>query len=192
MSAADRSLDVARDLLQRSRIRLVDEPDAKGLDAEIVAFLANKTLREDDEPRPSLYSAEPCIAWRGSASDFATDMRSVIAPEKLAEIVTILADKTLDESPREYTHEENFAALKRRAPRLSFMNIGEYDRAFLGRLDRKELRRALWYMRRQDARPQEANPAAAQYDGLATAGSVRAEYRRRGWKIPKPTNAERA
>jgi hypothetical protein len=67
----------------------------------------------------------------------------------------------------------------------------EYDRSFLAGLDRKSLRRALWFTRRQDARPYESNQAAAQYDGLATAGSVRAEYRRRGWKIPKVTNAER-
>jgi hypothetical protein len=36
----------------------------------------------------------------------------------------------------------------------------------------------------QDARADEINPAAAQYDGLATAASVRAEYRRRAWKVP--------
>lgn len=69
--------------------------------------------------------------------------------------------------------------------------IGTFDREFLAGLDRAGLRRALWYTRRQDARPHEANPAAAQYDGLATAGSVRAEYRRRGWKVPKPSRAER-
>lgn len=63
---------------------------------------------------------------------------------------------------------------------------------FLAGLDRQQLRRALWYMRRQDARPHEINPPAAQYDRLATAGSVRAEYRRRGWKVPTPTRAERA
>lgn len=68
--------------------------------------------------------------------------------------------------------------------------IGDYDREFLASLDRKGLRRALWLMRRQDARPWESNPAAAQYDGLATASSVRAEYRRRGWKVPKPTRME--
>lgn len=73
---------------------------------------------------------------------------------------------------------------------MSFFNIGKYDRAFLARLDRSGLRRALWYLRRQDARPYEPNPAAAQYDGLATASSVRAEYRRRGWKIPKPSRQE--
>lgn len=71
------------------------------------------------------------------------------------------------------------------------MAIGDYDREFLAKLDRAGLRRALWLMRRQDARPWEINPAAAQYDGLATAGSVRAEYRRRGWKIPKPSRRER-
>lgn len=67
-----------------------------------------------------------------------------------------------------------------------------YDRKFLAGLDRAGLRRALWLLRRQDARPDEINPAAAQYDRLATASSVRAEYRRRGWKVPKPTRAERA
>jgi len=59
--------------------------------------------------------------------------------------------------------------------------------SFLTELDRASLRRALWFLRRQDARPHEVNPAAAQYDRLATAASVRAEYKRRGWKVPKPT-----
>ena len=67
-----------------------------------------------------------------------------------------------------------------------------FKRSFLAALDRRQLRRALWYLRRQDARPNEVNPAAAQYDRLATAASVRAEYRRRGWKIPSPTRAERS
>lgn len=66
-----------------------------------------------------------------------------------------------------------------------------YKPTFLAALDRAQLRRALWLLRRQDARPAEINPAAAQYDNLATASSVRAEYKRRGWKIPKPTRAER-
>lgn len=66
-----------------------------------------------------------------------------------------------------------------------------YNRVFLGTLDRKGLRRALWFTRRQDARPAELNPAAAQYDQLATPSSVRAEYRRRGWQVPMPTRAER-
>jgi uncharacterized protein (DUF3084 family) len=68
----------------------------------------------------------------------------------------------------------------------------KFDRQFLASLDRKGLRRALWLLRRQDARPNEVNPAAAQYDRLATPGSVRAEYRRRGWKIPRLTHAESA
>lgn len=67
----------------------------------------------------------------------------------------------------------------------------DYNRAFLASLDRADLRRALWFVRRQNARPHEINPAAAQYDNLATPSSVRAEYRRRGWKIPKPSRAER-
>jgi hypothetical protein len=66
-----------------------------------------------------------------------------------------------------------------------------FDRKFLHDLDRSGLRRALWLLRRQDARPHEPNPAAAQYDGMATAGSVRAEYRRRGWRLPRLTRAER-
>jgi len=69
--------------------------------------------------------------------------------------------------------------------------VRRYDRAFLAGLDRRALRRALWFLRRQDARPMELNPAAAQYDGLATPAAVRAEYRRRGWKVPRPTRAER-
>lgn len=63
--------------------------------------------------------------------------------------------------------------------------------AFLTALDRHDLRRALWLLRRQRARPYEVNPAAAQYDGHATEYQVRAEYRRRGWKLPKSTRAER-
>jgi hypothetical protein len=67
----------------------------------------------------------------------------------------------------------------------------DYDRAFLQRLARGDLRRALRLLRRQKARPHELNPAAAQYDGLATVGSVRAEYRRRGWKLPEVSNFEK-
>lgn len=78
-----------------------------------------------------------------------------------------------------------------RKPEAVLKETGTYDRTFLGRLDRDGLRRALWLLRRQDARPGEVNPAAAQYDGHATAGSVRAEYRRRGWKVPGPTRRER-
>lgn len=68
--------------------------------------------------------------------------------------------------------------------------MGDYNRGFLAKLDRSGLRRALWLLRRQDARPHELNPAAAQYDELATTSSVRAEYRRRGWKLPKRTKGE--
>lgn len=64
-------------------------------------------------------------------------------------------------------------------------------REFLASLDSRGLRRALWLLRRQDARPNEISPAAAQYDGLATTGYVRAEYRRRGWRVPKSTQGER-
>ena len=67
-----------------------------------------------------------------------------------------------------------------------------YDRGFLASLDRPGLRRALRLLRRQDARPAEINPAAAQYDSHATPSSVRAEYRRRGWKLPKLTRWERS
>jgi hypothetical protein len=73
----------------------------------------------------------------------------------------------------------------------NWFGIGEYDREFLAKLDRQMLRRALFYLRIQDRFPTISNPAAAQYDGWATTGSVRAEYRRRGWKIPKITKAER-
>ena len=72
------------------------------------------------------------------------------------------------------------------------MNDAKFDREFLASMVRASLRRALWLLRRQGARPSELSPAAAQYDNLATASSVRAEYRRRGWKIPKPTRDERA
>jgi hypothetical protein len=65
------------------------------------------------------------------------------------------------------------------------------DRSFVRSLSVKDLRRALWLLRRQDARPFEPCPAAAQYEGLATASIVRAEYRRRGLKVPKPTFGER-
>lgn len=71
------------------------------------------------------------------------------------------------------------------------MTLGRFDRVFLAGLDRSELRRALRLVRRQDARPDEVNPAAAQYDGLATAASVRAEYRRRSWKVPQRTPWEK-
>jgi hypothetical protein len=67
----------------------------------------------------------------------------------------------------------------------------DHKPTFLASLCRSNLRRALWFLRRQDTHPNENNPAAAQYDGVATASSVRSEYRRRGWRIPKPTRAER-
>jgi len=67
-----------------------------------------------------------------------------------------------------------------------------YQHSFLASLSRTGLRRALWLLRRQDARPGTVNPAAAQYDCLATTASVRAEYERRGWKVPKLSRAERA
>lgn len=56
---------------------------------------------------------------------------------------------------------------------------------------RPELRSVLWLLRRQHARPSEPNPAAAQYDSVTTLRAVRAEYKRRGWKLPKCTQAER-
>lgn len=65
------------------------------------------------------------------------------------------------------------------------------NRLLLANFDRADLRRALWLLRRQDARPHEINPAAAQFDRIATAAAVRAEYKRRGWKVPQPTRAER-
>lgn len=65
------------------------------------------------------------------------------------------------------------------------LNLGKFDKSFLARIDRAGLERALQLLRQQKAHPSESNPAAAQYDGLATIGSVRAEYRRRGWVVPK-------
>jgi hypothetical protein len=64
-------------------------------------------------------------------------------------------------------------------------------RSFLAGQDRAGLRRARALLRRLDARPHEVNPAAAQYDGLATTALVRAEYTRRGWKVPRRTKYER-
>lgn len=48
------------------------------------------SLSERD--RPTMYSGEPWIAWRGSASDFVSDMRSVIPADKLAEVRALLRD----------------------------------------------------------------------------------------------------
>lgn len=45
-----------------------------------------------DRDRPTMYSGEPWIAWRGSASDFASDMRSVIPADKLAEVSALLRE----------------------------------------------------------------------------------------------------
>lgn len=70
-------------------------------------------------------------------------------------------------------------------------NASTNDREFLSKLDRSGLRRALWLLRRENARPYEVNPAAAQYSGLATLRGVHAEYRRRGWKLPKITKNEK-
>lgn len=68
----------------------------------------------------------------------------------------------------------------------------KYSRRFLARLSRSDLRRALALLRRQRARPWEVNPAAAQYDGIATWGEVVAEYRRRGWVLPRAARWERS
>jgi hypothetical protein len=68
--------------------------------------------------------------------------------------------------------------------------MNSYNREFIARLDRFDLRRALRFLRRQESRPNEVNPAAAQYDRLATVGSIRAEYRRRNWKLPKKSKFE--
>jgi hypothetical protein len=67
---------------------------------------------------------------------------------------------------------------------MGILDLGKYKRSFLQKLERDELRRALIVLRQQDTHPRESNPVAAQYDGLATSGSVKAEYRRRGWKVP--------
>lgn len=67
----------------------------------------------------------------------------------------------------------------------------ERGREILRSYNRQELRNVLWLLRRQESRPSEPNPAAAQWDGLTTLARVRAEYRRRGWKVPKMTREER-
>jgi hypothetical protein len=65
-------------------------------------------------------------------------------------------------------------------------------RATLATFDRPSLRRALWLLRRETARPHEPNPAAAQYDAAGiTLAMTGAEYRRRGWKTPRATRSER-
>lgn len=66
------------------------------------------------------------------------------------------------------------------------------SRAFLDGCSHEGLRRALRLLRRQASHPGEINPAAAQYDGIATVAQVRAAYRRRGWKLPQITRWERA
>ena len=61
----------------------------------------------------------------------------------------------------------------------------DYDRAFLAGQDRRGLLRAFRFLRMQDCDPSTPNAAAAQYDRLATVSSIRAEFKRRGWKAPK-------
>lgn len=68
------------------------------------------------------------------------------------------------------------------------MNVFLYDREFLSRLDYPGLKRALVLLRYQDRHPRESIPEAAQYDQLATTASVRAEFKRRGWKLPNRRN----
>lgn len=65
------------------------------------------------------------------------------------------------------------------------------DRKFLAQCDKPMLRRALWLLRRMNARPYESNPAGMQLWHLATLRGVHAEYKRRGWKLPKATKAEK-
>lgn len=67
-----------------------------------------------------------------------------------------------------------------------------FARTLLAGMDRRELRGVLRLLRYQDAHPSEPNPAAAQYElAGVTTGKVRAEYRRRGWRVPAPTPVER-
>lgn len=67
----------------------------------------------------------------------------------------------------------------------------EGGRATLQAFQRPSLRRALWLLRREAARPHELNAPAAQYESAGiTVGMVRAEYRRRGWRLPKATRGE--
>lgn len=51
---------------------------------------------------------------------------------------------------------------------MAYSYTQRYDRQFLAGLDREGLRRALRLLRREAARPMEANYAAAQYFRLAT------------------------
>lgn len=65
-------------------------------------------------------------------------------------------------------------------------------RAMLASFGRADLRRALWLLRREHAMPHEPNAPAAQYDAAGISlGMVRHEYRRRAWKLPKSTQAEK-
>lgn len=65
--------------------------------------------------------------------------------------------------------------------------------SLLHSMDRSFLRHCLRHLRRYHSSPREANPAGAQCaDAGLTLALVRAEYRRRGWKVPKPTRWERS
>lgn len=136
----------ALDLLRRARPRLVDEPESKRLDGEIVAFLAGMPIvSEGSQP---LTLAELC-AWAtaeakgievtmgdkldpyldGKIAALLVIAQFVNEPARLREYMvrrgTVAAAGRATFAQREYTAEENFAALKRMAPSLA----GVYERA---------------------------------------------------------------
>lgn len=67
-----------------------------------------------------------------------------------------------------------------------------FDRSFLANLDRSGLRRALWLLRRQDARPSEINPAAAQPRLRYSARTDDAVASPSYWKTPRRTSDEKS
>lgn len=175
--------------LQREIEEVLAKVPAKAKAAKVIVY-----------SRPSGY-------WYAQAHDPATGARITDAAgysreDVLRELggkfamIGVTIESITDEDPDEFPLKPPRPPKKKSpAPRRNHSMIKgsplAFNPEFLAGLDRAGLRRALQLLRRQDTHPGESNPAAAQYEGLATTNSVRAEYRRRGWKVPKPTLAER-
>ncbi len=84
-----------------------------------------------------------------------------------------------------------YAAQFQRAWKQGAKKRKEFAEEILPKFTRQDLRHALRTLRYEAIHPSEPNPYAAQLEsGGVTIRRIYAEYRRRGWKIPKRTRIE--
>lgn len=92
LKAENASLKAERDALAKRiealRAALV-EVGCGAWESGTVRVFVKHTLAVDTEEAPQL--KEPHVVWRGSASDFATDVRATLPPDKLDDLVRLLS-----------------------------------------------------------------------------------------------------